>query len=80
MALADYSNLRWLFEGSDADWKKALAESKLIAQGKEILKSGYSTPTERMVTNPLSSGLEFLNIDPRYARQVSRNAANAADQ
>jgi hypothetical protein len=76
MALADYSNLRWLFEGSDADWKKALAESKLIAQGKEALKSGSYTPTERMITNPLTGGLEFLNVDPRYARQTSAKLAN----
>jgi len=76
MALSDYKNLRWLFEGSDADWKKALAESKLIAQGKEALKSGSYTPTERVFTNPLSSGLEFLNVDPRFARQTSAKLAN----
>jgi hypothetical protein len=76
MALSDYKNLRWLFEGSDADWKKALAESKLIAQGKEALKSGSYTPTERVFTNPLSSGLEFLNVDPRFARQTSSKLAN----
>lgn len=80
MALQDYKNLQWLFDGSDADWKKALEEQKLIAQGKELLKQGYASPTERMVTNPLSSGLEFLNVDPRFARQVSRNVANTADQ
>jgi hypothetical protein len=76
MALSDYGNLDWLFQGSDADWKKALAESKLIAQGKEALKSGSYTPTERMITNPLTGGLEFLNVDPRYARQTSAKLAN----
>lgn len=78
MALMDFKNLRWLSEGSDADWKKALAESKLIAQGKEALKSSAYTPTETLVTNPLTKGLEFLNVDPRFARRTSENVANAA--
>lgn len=79
MALQDYKNLQWLFDGSDADWKKALAESKLIAQGKEALKSGSYTPTERMITNPLTGGLEFLNVDPRLSRRTSEKVANLAN-
>lgn len=78
MALMDFKNLRWLSEGSDADWKKALAESKLIAQGKETLKPSAYTPTETLVTNPLTKGLEFLNVDPRFARRTSENVANVA--
>lgn len=78
MALMDFKNLQWLNEGSDADWKKALAESKLIAQGKESLKPSAYTPTETLVTNPLTKGLEFLNVDPRFARRTSENVANAA--
>jgi hypothetical protein len=78
MALSDYKNLQWLREGSDADWKKALEEQRLISMGKEALKSSAYTPTERMITNPLSSGLEFLNVDPRFARRTSENFANVA--
>ena len=78
MGLLDYKNLKFLNEGSDADWKKALAESKLIAQGQQALKPSAYTPTERMITNPLSSGLEFLNVDPRFARRTSENVANVA--
>ena len=79
MGLLDYKNLKFLSEGSDADWKKALAESKLIAQGQQALKPSAYTPTERMITNPLSSGLEFLNVDPRFARRTSEKVANLAD-
>jgi hypothetical protein len=79
MALSDYKNLQWLFNGSDAEWKKALAESKLIAQGKEALKSGSYTPTERMITNPLTGGLEFLNVDPRFARRTSEKVADVVN-
>lgn len=76
MALSDYKNLKWLREGSDADWKRALEEQRLISMGKEALKSSAYTPTERIMTNPLSSGLEFLNVDPRFARQTSSKLAN----
>ncbi len=76
MALADYKNLQWLRDGSEADWKKALEDQRLISMSKEALKSGSYTPTERMFTNPLSSGLEFLNVDPRFARQTSSKLAN----
>lgn len=76
MALSDYKNLQWLREGSDADWKRALEEQRLISMGKEALKSSAYTPTERIMTNPLSSGLEFLNVDPRFARQTSSKLAN----
>ena len=79
MGLLDYKNLKFLSEGSEADWKKALAESKLIAQGQQVLKPSAYTPTERMITNPLSSGLEFLNVDPRFARRTSEKVANLAD-
>ena len=67
MGLLDYNNLKFFNEGSDADWKKALAESQLIAKGQQVLKPSAYTPTERIITNPLSSGLEFLNVDPRFA-------------
>ena len=78
MGLLDYNNLKFLNEGSDADWKKALAESQLIAKGQQALKpSGYS-PTEQLITNPLTKGLEFLNVDPRFARRTSENVANVA--
>jgi hypothetical protein len=79
MALSDYKNLKWLREGSDADWKKALEEQRLMSMGKEALKSSAYTPTERMITNPLSSGLEFLNVDPRFARQVAKKTASSFD-
>jgi hypothetical protein len=78
MAFMDFKNLQWLNEGSDADWKKALAESKLIAQGQQALKSSGYTPTETLITNPLTKGLESLNVDPRFARRTSENVANAA--
>ena len=76
---ADYPELQWLKEGSDTEWQKALAQSKLIAQGKSPLQSGNYSATERMITNPVTSGLEFLNIDPRQARQIGKKIATTVD-
>jgi hypothetical protein len=68
---SDYPNLQWMNEGSDADWQRALLKSKLLAEGKQLLESYNPSPTDTLLTNPITKSLEAANVNPRFARQTA---------